>query len=219
MSSPLVLRTARILSPLTALGPGRRVGVWVQGCTLACAGCASADTWDRDAGREDAVTDLADRLVRLLDSDPTITGLSVTGGEPAQQAPAVAALLRLLQEARLEQPREIDVLLFSAYDLRVLHRRSPALLDIVDAVVAGPYHADLGYGGPLLGSANQRLHLLTDLARRRHVASASDADTMQVTMVGGELLMVGIPRPGHLDLLRARLAQAGVVLGDVSWTA
>ncbi|MCA1696856.1 MAG: radical SAM protein, partial [Actinobacteria bacterium] len=31
--------------PVTTLGYGTRAGVWVQGCTIGCHGCASRDTW------------------------------------------------------------------------------------------------------------------------------------------------------------------------------
>jgi anaerobic ribonucleoside-triphosphate reductase activating protein len=31
--------------PVTTLGPGRRIGLWLQGCGLGCPGCLSQDTW------------------------------------------------------------------------------------------------------------------------------------------------------------------------------
>ena len=35
----------RVHFPVTALGPGRRVGIWLQGCSIRCPGCMSLDTW------------------------------------------------------------------------------------------------------------------------------------------------------------------------------
>ncbi|MCO6722975.1 radical SAM protein, partial [Streptomyces sp. Vc714c-19] len=44
--------------PLETLGPGRRRGVWVQGCSLACAGCMSRHTWDARGGTRVSVSAL-----------------------------------------------------------------------------------------------------------------------------------------------------------------
>ena len=35
----------RLHWPVTVLGPGRRVGIWMQGCSIGCPGCVSRDTW------------------------------------------------------------------------------------------------------------------------------------------------------------------------------
>ena len=37
--------------PVTALGPGRRIGIWVQGCSIQCPGCVSLDTWKPDRSK------------------------------------------------------------------------------------------------------------------------------------------------------------------------
>ena len=36
---------SRLHFPVTTLGPGRRIGIWFQGCSIRCPGCISADTW------------------------------------------------------------------------------------------------------------------------------------------------------------------------------
>lgn len=40
---------SRLHFPVTTLGPGRRIGVWFQGCSIRCAGCISRDTWETGA--------------------------------------------------------------------------------------------------------------------------------------------------------------------------
>ena len=45
----MALVVNRVHFPVTALGPGRRLGVWVQGCSIGCAGCLAHDTWARRA--------------------------------------------------------------------------------------------------------------------------------------------------------------------------
>ena len=42
---PGLIRLNKAHYPVTALGPGRRIGLWLQGCALACPGCISQDSW------------------------------------------------------------------------------------------------------------------------------------------------------------------------------
>lgn len=43
-------RLNKIQYPVYNLGPGRRVGIWVQGCDLGCEGCVNQTLWGRGAG-------------------------------------------------------------------------------------------------------------------------------------------------------------------------
>ena len=35
----------RILYPVTSLGPGKRLCIWVSGCNARCEGCANPELW------------------------------------------------------------------------------------------------------------------------------------------------------------------------------
>src|SRR5689334_9956544 len=130
----LRLRIARVHFPVTALGPGKRLGVWVQGCGLACPGCMSRDTWDPAGGRAATIADLTG-LWRAAASDGA-TGVTVSGGEPLDQAPALAAFL-----ARVRQDPGADVLVYTGYGREHAWRRAPDVLGLADAVITGPYDA------------------------------------------------------------------------------
>ena len=60
------IRVNRVARPVTVLGPGRRLGLWVQGCSIRCPGCASEDTWDPAAGRDLEVAALARSLADVV---------------------------------------------------------------------------------------------------------------------------------------------------------
>ncbi len=212
------LRIARILAPISTLGPGRRVAVWVQGCTLACPGCASTDTWDPHGGTLTTVSQVAATICRLFCEDRSLTGLTITGGEPLQQPVALTRLLRQLRSAWDSADRQIDVALFTGYRLRAARGRGSTVLDVVDLVIAGPYRAHAGHGGGLRASANQQIEALTELGRTRLAGMPLESPTMQVAMDGeNDLLLVGLPRPGDLDRMRGRLSDLGVILEEVSW--
>jgi anaerobic ribonucleoside-triphosphate reductase activating protein len=213
---------ARVHYPVTVLGPGRRVGVWFQGCTIGCAGCMSQDTWDAAAGERIAVDDLCD-LVLAARADEGLDGVTISGGEPFQQP---EALLGLCSELRLRWP-EADVLVYSGYPFRRLRDRHGAVLALVDAVIAEPFVAGRPTELPWRGSANQTLHVLSPSVEGRYAAAAARAEAgagapvarLQVTADERAVWVTGIPRRGDLDRMRAALVDKGLVLGEVSWRA
>lgn len=204
------MRISRVHAPVTVLGPGRRVGVWVQGCTLACPGCASRDTWDPAGGWPVAVSDLAaeiDDLARGCD------GLTVSGGEPLQQAEELA---ELIAQVRGRHP-EWDVLLFTglAPDEWTGPQRAAAAL--ADAVVAGRYRVDLPGTQPLRASANQQLILTGPRARERYTDLRDQDGELQAVLDDRGLTMIGLPRVGDLPRMERALRTRGVTLSEVSW--
>jgi anaerobic ribonucleoside-triphosphate reductase activating protein len=206
--SDLFVEVNRILAPVTALGPGRRLGLWVQGCDLRCPGCASRDTWQRGSGRLVAAPELAAELAERVESEG-LTGLTITGGEPLDQAAALAAMLG---ELRRRLPRlPLDCLVFTGYTAKAARRQAGPLWDLLDAVVAGPYRRDQPSTQPLVASANQ------ELIRLNPAWQPGSGGKMQVLVEDGDITMVGLPQPGDLDRLEAALRQRGVLLGGASW--
>lgn len=209
------IRVNRLAAPVTVLGPGTRVAVWVQGCTIRCAGCASVDTWDATAGATWEVDALADTILAEAASVDA-TGLTITGGEPFQQPDAVAALISRLR-AGWPLTSQPDVLVFTGYAAAAARRRAPALWDSADVIIAGPYRRDRPSDNPLLGSANQTIVTPTALGRERLATIAPGRPRLQVSADDGALSLIGLPDPGDLARLRALLAARGIDLGGVSW--
>ena len=92
-----------------ANGPGLRAIVFFQGCTLACPGCFNPDTHPF-TGTEVAVNAVAERVARAH-KEQGVEGVTFSGGEPMQQAPA---LLELIQTLRQQLP-SLSFGLFSGY--------------------------------------------------------------------------------------------------------
>lgn len=165
-----------------------RAMITLQGCSLnKCPGCTSSHTWSPTGGHMVSVN----RLLGWMHTLPRLDGLTVTGGEPTDQA---AALINLLKHFRDAFP-SAEVVLYSALLWPRLQHHHAALLGLCDAVVAGPYVAGMPPTA-LAGSANQTVHLLTPLAQRLydgwegwplHRVMVSTAPQTQ------QLLMVGIP--------------------------
>jgi anaerobic ribonucleoside-triphosphate reductase activating protein len=159
----VTITLSRIAYPVTALGPGRRIALWVAGCPLRCRGCITPGLLDPAAGKAIPVARLARRLLQL---PLPIDGLTLSGGEPFAQAAALGALLAMIKAQRPQW----DVLAFSGFTQEHLQRgdqHQQRLLSQLDMLVDGPYQADRASEHPLLASANQRLHLLSERAEQR----------------------------------------------------
>lgn len=207
-----VIELNRVHYPVTALGPGTRAGIWLQGCTLACPGCLARDTWAADPARAVPVSDLLDWLGELPDG---LDGITISGGEPFQQPSALAELVAGISRWRAGRP--IDVLAYSGYAWSRIRRHTNVLAHC-DAVVTGPYIARRNTGAtPLRGSANQSLIPLTPLGRQRYETAFPARPPLQAFPEGDRVWLIGVPGPGELERLRAGLGEAGIVTEDVTW--
>ena len=208
------VRVARLLAPVTVLGPGRRLGLWVQGCGLACPGCASRDTWDPAEGREIPVAELADRITRTVVAED-LTGLTITGGEPTDQGRALASLVSQLRE----QIPGLDVLVFTGRTRAAAQAVAPDLISAATCLVAGPYRREHPLvGHPLLSTANQELVVAPAASTRyERWLTQAGAPGLQVMASDGSLYLVGLPGPGDLDRFRELMTERGVQLEGVSW--
>ena len=165
-----------------ANGPGVRFVVWLQGCTLGCPGCFNPATHDDAGGREVSIADLAAQLATTRD----IEGLSLSGGEPLQQAEGAAALLDAARALGL------STLAFSGYtidEIRALPHGA-AVLDRLDVLIDGRYIAGDRLATGLRGSANQRIHLLTSRYDRAQVEATPVAEIRIDTR--GEVILTGV---------------------------
>jgi anaerobic ribonucleoside-triphosphate reductase activating protein len=172
-----------------ANGPGTRFVVWLQGCTLGCAGCFNPSTHG-DGGTEMTTGEIVDKL-----KASGAEGLSLSGGEPLQQA---AAVVPLLDGAR---GLGMSTLAFSGYTrheiLELAH--GPDVLARLDVLIDGRYVATERLATGLRGSANQRIHLLTD---RYTLADVEATPTAEVRISRtGEIVLTGVD-PLKLKVLR-----------------
>ena len=107
---PAVLRVHAQMEFSRVNGPGRRAVIWVQGCSLGCPGCWNPQSHPVDRGRVVRISMLLAWLEDLSAAN-RISGLTVSGGEPLEQA---AALEALLKGVRADIP-SLSIGLFSGY--------------------------------------------------------------------------------------------------------
>ena len=203
MSSPIAL--SRVHFPVTALGPGRRLGIWFQGCSIRCPGCVSGDTWRfRSEGLE--VRLVVEQLQAWLD---VCDGVTVSGGEPFDQP---AALVELLQHVQAR--KRTNVLVYSGHRIEEIETVLQQTRGLIDALISDPFLLHEPQTKALRGSDNQRLHLLTplgaDLFSRYVNRSAHQERHLDVMFdEDGTAWLAGIPQRDDLLRLEALLGQQG----------
>jgi anaerobic ribonucleoside-triphosphate reductase activating protein len=206
--------------PVTVLGPGRRIGIWVQGCSIHCPGCVSQDTWPRDQSKAIPVRDLLTWCRKV--SSGALDGVTISGGEPFEQPKALRVLLDGLIAWRRDAALDFDILCYSGLPQRRLEKEHAALLARLDAIIPEPYVNDLPQGNVWRGSRNQPLVPLSARGKTRyaaHVEEAADAHgkRMQAAVDGKRVWMIGIPGRGDMAAVEALCAARGLALTDVSW--
>lgn len=154
-SAPGAAPTARVhaTEPRSrANGPGARFVIWFQGCTLGCPGCFNPATHPASGGQLRSVVELLAEVAATAG----IEGLTLSGGEPLQQAEAAAALLAGARALGL------STLVFSGYTREEIEQLpgGAAVLGATDVLVDGRYRPSERLGEGLRGSANQRILLL-----------------------------------------------------------
>ena len=149
------LQVAGVISESVVDGPGIRYTVFVQGCPHHCPGCQNPQTHPFEGGVE---RDIAE-LMEGIRSDPLISGVTFSGGEPFCQADALAELAGLARAAGK------NVLVYSGYTYEELtagaengHPEFGRLLDACDWLIDGPFVlAERDLELQFRGSRNQRM--------------------------------------------------------------
>ena len=146
------MRIAGTVSESIVDGPGLRLTVFTQGCPHRCPGCHNPQTHDPAGGREETTTALLARYT----ADPLLDGLTISGGEPMEQAAECAAL------AEAVHALGGNVWVYTGWRYEALVQESdPArlrLLAAADVLVDGPYvEAERSLELRWRGSRNQRL--------------------------------------------------------------
>lgn len=214
------IQISRIHHPITVLGFGTRVGIWVQGCSLACRGCMSRDTWPSRPQNAVAVAEVLDLFHRGEFGE--IDGVTLSGGEPFDQPEPLAELLHGLRVWADARPRPVDLLSYSGHATEWLFSEHGEIVRALDCIITEPYRQEQKSNDPLRGSANQLVIPLTELGEVRYGDLALEnyrpqRQQQQVVITADQLWQVGIPSSDTLKPYTETLKDAGINLKGRSW--
>lgn len=198
------LRISHLLYPVYNLGPGKRIALWFQGCSIRCPGCLNPETWDFSGGSTYNVMELYVLIKQIADSH---IGITISGGEPFDQYDALILLCAMLKEYT-----DLNVLVFSGYDLQqlLLEHQDSHFLDVIDYLIDGPFMEKRMARRGLRGSENQNMYHIVD-----HKAILTDE--LQSTDICSlhfdnkkSAYLSGIPRDKDMERLIASLHDEGI---------
>ncbi|MEG1929776.1 MAG: anaerobic ribonucleoside-triphosphate reductase activating protein [Anaerovorax sp.] len=139
MESPKnALRLAGIVRESIVDGPGLRFVVFAQGCPHHCQDCHNQGTHDFQGGFDCS----AENVLKEMDKNPLLAGVTFSGGEPFCQSEAFYELALKVKE------RKLHLLAFSGYTLDELLEMSSCnpwiakLLGCIDTLIDGPFIAE-----------------------------------------------------------------------------
>lgn len=182
------IRVGKIWYPVTTLGYGKRLGVWLQGCGHGCVGCISPELQPRSGGR----VIKSSEIVELMKEKEPVDGMTISGGEPFDQPEGLLSLVRWFAGAYGS-----DILIYTGYTLEQLHAmRSPVVESIlaeISVLVDGRYEEKRNDGLGLRGSSNQKIYIWKNPERYKDVEKCNRS--MQCVFLRDRIWMIGIP-PG-----------------------
>lgn len=199
----------RIKERTKVLGPGTRVVIWFHGCPRKCPGCVALEM--NESTDYDSLT--SDELTCRVLAIPDVEGVTISGGEPfAQDVEAMDSFLSAVRDA------DLSVMAYTGYLREELESDAGkrALLRYVDILVDGPYVESEDHGELWRGSANQRIHCLTDrYARLAEAVEGKKGRPLEFEFGEGlNFSFTGIPPAGFRDRLAERFGQKGL---EVKW--
>lgn len=184
----------------TSMGPGKRACLWVRGCSINCKGCGTPELIPSLPSNV-LSTDEIIAMIRQAKEEFGIEGVSFSGGEPFEQA---LALANIAQEVR---SLGLSTLSWSGYTRRCLESlRAPngaqTFLSSLDVLIDGPFvKSKMRSGLVSRGSSNQVIHFLTD----RYTQADFKTANVSLTIKDGGIQIVGVTNYEEVEAILSLL--------------
>ena len=160
---PDTIRLYGLVTDSIVDGPGYRTAIFVQGCPYHCEGCHNPESQPFEGGTVWTLDDVEKKFA----NNPLLSGITLSGGEPAEQAAPCAEL------ARRAHQKGLNVWTYTGSTLEKLTERAKddpalaALLAETDVLVDGPFIlAQRSLELDFCGSKNQRLIDMNETRRQ-----------------------------------------------------
>ena len=129
-------------------GPGKRLLLFTQGCSIHCDGCINSHLWMFGCGKNITAEEVLD-----ICKENEVDGITLHGGEPLDQAQAVLKAVKLLKI------NGFSVILFTGYTKSELEGNQIKVWDLADIVVSGRFvESKKNLYMQFRGSTNQRVY-------------------------------------------------------------
>ncbi len=181
---------ARVISPIHSLGPGERVGIWVQGCSKRCKGCISEELQVFDESK-DIPVEILISIVKQEANRNKCERLTISGGDPFEQS---KELLMFLEGVRGTFK---DILVYTGFTFDEIKSSEYAekCLCFIDVLIDGRYVEDENKGkSRLYGSNNQKVIFLNNSFLEDYEKYEEDDYSLETFIHKNKVITVGIQR-------------------------
>ncbi len=143
--------------------------------------------------------------VEPFEGTPAIEGITISGGEPLEQAEALAEFLGLL---RRREP-DLSVVIYSGFTRDEIARTPVGrrVLELADVLIDGPFVESLATDDGIRGSTNQVLHILTGRYGPEDFPPKSGSFEIRI-QPDGTVALTGFPPPEVREAVARRVRGA-----------
>ncbi|MBR0191287.1 MAG: radical SAM protein [Thermoguttaceae bacterium] len=179
----------------------------MQGCRRHCPGCVAPEMQPFEGGFEISVDELADLFLNASN----LEGITFSGGEPMEQAEALAELI-----LKTREKKDFSFFCFTGFLLEdLIQSGTPAqkqLVSLLDVLVDGPF-VEEEYANLLWrGSANQRVHFLSDRYKDWADRLSEPSQGLELEFDSGMLKWMGIPPLGFREKFASKMAEFDIII-------
>lgn len=192
---------ARILYPIEVLGPGKRIGIWFCGCPHKCEGCSNPELWEFQERYKTSLNTIKE-LINKICVDNSVDGFTITGGDPFYQESELVELLRYLKTI------SEDILVYTGYKKEEI---LPQSLNDIAVLIDGKYIEEQNFSQALIGSANQKIHILKLAYQKKYndYISTTKNKIQNFTSTDG-IISVGIHKPNFNNDFKEAIVNKGL---------
>ena len=178
-------------------GPGLRFVLWTQGCSKGCKNCFNPETWSFEKYK--LLTPL--EIFELI-KNSSVSGVTITGGDPLEQPEELLELLILLESLNLSK----GIILFTGFTIDEINkdfllRKS---LGYIDVLIDGRFENDKRISSSLRGSENQNIIYFSSKIKEEELNIDQE---VEVCLEGDKISVTGFP-----SVDRKFLKEFGVIL-------
>ena len=146
--------------PVVTLGPGRRLGIWLQGCSIHCKGCIAPENQPFDEAFAAKLDNFIDKITPVLNE---AAGITISGGEPLDQADMLIDFLSEMNQRGID-----DILLYSGYTKDKILSKHPQISGLITALIDGQFIDGVATEAIWKGSENQTLTIFNEKYREKY---------------------------------------------------
>lgn len=150
-----MLRVAGFLNHSNVNGEGFRSTLFLSGCYHNCPGCHNLEMQSFNYGNLVPIATIIEEIKKNM---PLIDGVTISGGEPFEQADQLYNLLSAIKSLGL------SIWVYTGYCYEEICNDSAkaSLLPLMDVLVDGKFDNTLACSDLYVGSSNQRILKLSD---------------------------------------------------------